>query len=148
MSDVAKPRRVLAVDFGERRTGLAATDWTGTIVVPLPRLENLDDAACARAIAELAQERETEQIVVGVPLRADGSSGERALRTERFVATLRKATGVPVATIDEAHSTDEAHARLKEFGIRAARRRLAADSVAAVVILERYRSDLPSIPRG
>lgn len=141
MSAAGAPRRILAVDFGERRTGLAATDWTGTIVVPLPRLEGLDDARCARAIAELAAERESERIVVGMPLRADGGAGERALRTERFVTCLRAATAVEVATVDEANSTDEAHARLKELGIRAAQRKLAADSVAAMVILERYLAE-------
>lgn len=135
-----RPKRILAVDFGDRRTGLAATDWTGTIVVPLETLVGLDDRACARAIAAIAVERETQAIVVGLPLARDGTIGPRAQRTLRFVEVLRRETAVPVSTTDEAMTTDEAHARLKEFGVRAARRKKVADSVAAMVILERFRS--------
>ncbi len=144
MTTGERPRRILAVDFGERRTGLAATDRTGTIVVPLPRLDRLDDQNLAAAIAAIAAEREAEGIVVGMPLRADGGTGERAARTLRFVDALRKVTAVLIETVDESNSTDEAHARLGEFGIRAAQRKRAADSVAAMVILERYRDRRPA----
>lgn len=139
MSEAApRLKRVLAVDFGDRRTGLAATDWTGSIRVPLPAIVGRDDAACAREIADLASERETEAIVVGLPLDGDGQVGPRAQRTLGFVAVLRRATSTPVHTVDEAYSTDEAHARLKDLGVRAAKRRQVADSVAAMVILERF----------
>src|SRR5690606_38326725 len=113
-------RRILAVDFGDRRTGLAATDWTGTIEVPLEPLVGLDDAACARAIVELCAERDAEVVVVGVPYAADGGVGERARRTLEFVARLRAESPVPVATVDEACTTDEAHALLKTAGLKAA----------------------------
>jgi putative Holliday junction resolvase len=135
-----RPKRILAVDFGDRRTGLAATDWTGTIVVPLAAVLRQDDPSCAREIAAIAAERETQLIVVGLPLGRDGEVGPRAQRTLQFIGALRRATTVPVETVDEAMTTDEAHARLKEFGLRAARRRQAADSVAAMVILERFRN--------
>jgi putative Holliday junction resolvase len=134
----APPKRFLAVDFGDRRTGLAATDWTGSIRVPLPAIVGRDDATCAREIAELATDREAEAIVVGLPLDGDGQVGPRAQRTLGFVAVLRRATSIPVHTVDEAYSTDEAHARLKDLGVRAAKRRQVADSVAAMVILERF----------
>jgi putative Holliday junction resolvase len=133
-------RRILAVDFGDRRTGLAATDFTGTIVVPLPMLRGLDDAQCAAQIAELASDRGSEVVVVGVPLDANGEVGARAKRTLGFVATLQKVARVPVETVDESHSTDEAHDLLKAAGLRASQRRPLADSVAARVILERFRS--------
>ena len=132
------PRRLLALDFGERRTGVAATDWTGSIVVPLPRIEAKDDPTRARAVAALAAERESELIVIGLPVHADGGEGERARRSRQFAAVLANLTAVPIEFVDESNSTDEAHDRLKEFGLRAARRKQAADSVAAVVILERY----------
>lgn len=136
----ARKKRILAVDFGDRRTGLAATDWTGTIGVPLETIVAGDDTTCARAVAETASERESDVIVVGLPLGRDGQIGPRAERTLRFVDVLRRTTAIPVETVDESMSTDEAHARLKEFGIRAARRKRVADSVAALVILERYRA--------
>lgn len=136
------PRRILAVDFGEARTGLAATDWTGSIVLPLPRIEARDEAQVIRAVVELCAERQTERVVVGLPLVADGSPGERARRTQAFVARLAAAAPCPVDTVDESHSTDEAHERLKEGGLKAKRRKDLADSVAALIILERYRNDL------
>ncbi len=134
-----KPQRILAVDFGDRRTGLAATDHTGAISVPLGTLEGLVPRDCAREISEVARERESEVIVLGVPLSVDGSAGERARVTLGFKKLLESAAPCPVVTIDEALSTDEAHERLQ--GMTAARRKRVADSVAALVILERYRQE-------
>ena len=136
------PRRILAVDFGERRTGLAATDWTGTIVVPLPRIEASDDADVIAAIVGLVRERETELVVLGMPLLIDGGLGQRAQRTARFRDRLQQALPCPLALQDESHSTDEAHERLKAGGLKASRRKELADSTAALVILERYRAGL------
>lgn len=138
MSDEASPRRILAVDFGDTRTGLAATDWTGTIEVPLGKLTGLDDQALAAAIAELARERDAQLVVLGMPL-LDGRKGPRAERTERFRLVLAAALPCPLDTVDESHSTDEAHDLLKQGGLKAARRKQLADSVAALVILRRYR---------
>ncbi|MCA8941747.1 MAG: Holliday junction resolvase RuvX [Planctomycetes bacterium] len=136
---MSAPKRILAVDFGDRRTGLAATDYTGSIIVPLDTLRNLADDACARAIAELAAERESEVIVVGLPLDTRGERGPRAERTLAFAQLVEKQTSCPVVTVDETSTTDEAHDRLKQFGLRASQRKKVADSVAAMIILERYR---------
>lgn len=135
-----RPRRILAVDYGDSRTGLAATDWTGTIVVPLPRLCERDLDRLVAAIAAIAAERETQLVVVGMPLCVDGSAGDRARRTAAFRDALARVLACPVATIDESHTTDEAHERLKDGGLKASRRKLVADSVAAVIILERWRA--------
>lgn len=134
------PRRILAVDFGSARTGLAATDWTGSISVPLERIDARDEATVVAAIAELVAERQTEVVVVGVPLSVDGGENQRAQQTRAFTARLAAALLVPVTTIDESHSTDEAHERLKQGGLKASQRKRLADSVAALVILERYRA--------
>jgi putative Holliday junction resolvase len=138
----SRPRRVLAVDFGEARTGLAATDWTGTICLPLERLDIRGDGALAAAIAEVCRERETELVLLGIPLAGDGGHGERARRTQAFQAVLATAVHCPVQTVDESLTTDEAHERLKQTGMKAARRKQYADSVAALVILERWRAGL------
>ena len=134
----AARQRVLAVDHGERRTGLAATDFTGSIVVPLEPLHEADAGACARAIAALASDRRSEVVVVGLPLDAEGGVGHHAQRVLRFVEVLQQVAPCPVHTVDETFSTEEAHARLAQAGLKAAQRRRFADSVAAVVILERY----------
>jgi putative Holliday junction resolvase len=138
----APPARILAVDFGDARTGLAATDFTGTIAVPLPAVHARDPATVAGAIAQLARERSTQAVVVGVPLDVEGRAGARARATLAFVELLRPLVPCPVHTIDEAGTTDEAHARLKDAGLKAARRKRLADSVAALVILERFRQEL------
>lgn len=138
---MTRPRRLLAVDYGDARTGLAATDWTGTIALPLPRIVERDPTALVRALAELVRERETELVVLGVPLLVSGEAGARAARTRSFRDLLaERIAPVPVVEVDESHSTDEAHDRLKQLGLKAARRKEVADSVAALVILERYRS--------
>ena len=133
------PRRILAIDFGDRRTGLAATDYTGAIILPLDPIVGLDDAGCAREIAALCDDRDTEVVVVGLPLDKRGEIGPRAKRTQKFVEALKKATDRPIEFVDETSTTDEAHARLKEFGLKASKRKKAADSVAAMIILERFR---------
>ena len=134
-----RPTRVLAVDWGLARTGLAATDWTGTIVVPLGRIDERDPKVLCRKLRELVAERQTQLIVLGMPLLVDGSAGERAQASEVFRQLLVAEVSVPVVTVDESHSTDEAHERLKQGGMKAARRRELADSIAALVILERWR---------
>lgn len=137
-----RAQRILAVDFGDARTGLAATDWTGAIAVPLGRIDARDDAAVVAAIAEIVRERDTQVVALGMPLNVDGTPGQRALRTAAFRERLQQALKVPVVAVDESHSTDEAHERLKQGGLKASRRKQLADSVAALVILERYRDDL------
>lgn len=143
----ALPRRILAIDHGAARTGLAATDWTGTIVVPLPRVDTRDTDRLVKAIVELVAERDTECIVIGLALAGDGGEGQRAKDTRAFAARLAQATKVPIEFVDETHTTDEAHERLAAMGLRAAQRRQAADSVAAMVILERFRAALGRRPR-
>ncbi len=138
MSD--QPKRILAIDFGDRRTGLAGTDFTGTIVTPLPMLQGLKDPECVAAIAKLVDERDTELVVVGMPLTATDEEGPRAQRTRGFINLLEKHCSCPITTVDERYTTDEAHDLLKEAGLKAARRKQLADSTAAVVILQRYLS--------
>ena len=73
-----RPKRILAVDYGDSRTGLAATDWTGTIAIPLPRIDERDPNALIKTINELVSERETQLVVLGMPLCHDGTTGDRA----------------------------------------------------------------------
>ncbi|MEO6593733.1 MAG: Holliday junction resolvase RuvX [Planctomycetota bacterium] len=136
-----RPRRILAVDYGDARTGLASTDWTGAICVPLPRIDARDETAVIAAIAATVQERETELVVLGMPLSLDGAAGPRAQRTSAFRERLQRALPCPIVAIDESHSTDEAHSRLKAGGLKAKKRKDLADSTAALVILERYRAN-------
>ncbi|MCA8963885.1 MAG: Holliday junction resolvase RuvX [Planctomycetes bacterium] len=136
---MSAPKRILAVDYGDARTGLAATDWTGTICVPLERIDARDPAAVVAAIVALVAERQSEAVVVGMPLSAGGAGNARAQRTAQFQKLLTAALPCPVHAVDESHSTDEAHERLKAGGLKASQRKKLADSIAALVILERFR---------
>jgi putative Holliday junction resolvase len=97
--------KVLALDFGSARTGVAVSDPTGTVARPVGIV---DDAASDRGIArvvELAQQEDVELIVVGLPITLRGEHGSQAEATERFVESLRAATDLPVQSFDERFTT-------------------------------------------
>ena len=98
--------KVMALDYGSARTGVAVSDPTGTLARPLGVVEG---AATDNGLAELkrlAREEEVERVVVGLPLTLRGTRGEQAAETERFVVTLRGAVEVPVELFDERFTTD------------------------------------------
>ncbi len=106
--------KVLALDYGPARTGVAVSDATGTVARPLEVVPRADVDAGLRRIVELAREHEVERIVVGLPLTPSGARGEQAARTEEFVTRLRAAAGVPVETFDERFTTRLAARRRSE----------------------------------
>ncbi len=98
--------KVLALDYGRARTGVAISDPTGTIARPLCVVEQAaGDDGLAR-LAELIRKHEVERVVVGLPLTLRGERGEQARETDRFVATLTDLTDIPVVTFDERFTTD------------------------------------------
>jgi putative Holliday junction resolvase len=98
--------KVLALDFGSARTGVAVSDSTGTLARPIGVVEHvLSDAGLAR-LAELVREHEAELVVVGKPLTMGGKAGQQALETDGFVSRLRDTLGVPVEIFDERFTTD------------------------------------------
>lgn len=128
--------RTLAVDFGERRIGLAISDASGAMALPLVTLERSSDRAAIAAIKDLARERQIERIVVGDPRQSDGSRGDASLRAARFAGKLADATQLPCELVDETLTTREAAARLAAAGIDVARHPERLDSVAAQILLE------------
>ncbi len=130
--------RVLAVDWGARRVGLALSDPTGLLASGLPTLQvKSRDEAVAR-VAEVALEREAERIVVGLPLLLSGEHGEAAREAESFAAALAAASGLPVETLDERLTTALSTRRLHETGVRGARARARVDQGAAIALLETW----------
>jgi putative Holliday junction resolvase len=98
--------KVLALDFGAARTGVAVSDPTGTLARPLGVVERAGTDAGLEQLAELVRSEEAERVVVGLPLTLKGERGEQALATEEFVAALRMRLDVPVETYDERFTTD------------------------------------------
>jgi len=97
--------RVLALDYGSARTGVAVTDATGEIALPLTVVERAGSADGLARIADLVREHEVERVVVGLPLTLRGERGRQALETEAFVGSLRGELDVPVETYDERFTT-------------------------------------------
>ena len=130
--------RILGLDLGERRTGVAISDPDGTLAQPLVQLEPRGRRDLVASVARLVAENGAERVVVGMPFLEDGKSGEQARRTEATVAALRQALPVPVAVWDERFSTDEADRLMREAGVKSGRRRARRDQAAAAVILQAY----------
>jgi putative Holliday junction resolvase len=97
--------KVLALDYGRARTGVAVSDPTGTIARPLCVVERAGSGDGLARLAALIGEQEAERVVVGLPLTLRGERGEQALETERFIEALSDVTSVPVVTFDERFTT-------------------------------------------
>jgi putative Holliday junction resolvase len=97
--------KVLALDYGRARTGVAVSDPTGTIARPLCVVERADGSDGLARLAALIGEHEVDRVVVGLPLTLRGERGEQVLETERFVEALTDVTDVPVVTFDERFTT-------------------------------------------
>jgi putative Holliday junction resolvase len=97
--------KVLALDYGSARTGVAVSDPTGTLARPLGVVERAATEAGLRRVAELVGEEGAERVVVGLPLTLRGERGEQALETERFIDALRGVVSVPVESFDERFTT-------------------------------------------
>ena len=130
--------RILAVDYGDARTGLAICDPGELLASPLPPITHYDPAQVARQTAQTANARQARQIVVGYPLNMDGSAGPRAQLCRDFAQTLRSLTPLPVTLWDERSTTVTAARYLNDTDTRGKKRKQVIDSVAATVILESY----------
>ena len=98
--------KVLALDFGSARTGVAVSDPTGTLARPLGVVERAGTDSGLDRLVELVRSEAAERVIVGLPLTLTGSRGDQVLETEEFVEALRKRLDVPVETFDERFTTD------------------------------------------
>ena len=98
--------KIVAVDYGSARTGVAVSDPTGTLARPVGVIERVGTEAGLERLVELIADEGAERVVVGLPLTLRGERGEQALETERFVDTLSRAVEVPVEGFDERFTTD------------------------------------------
>ena len=130
--------RILAVDYGDARTGLAVSDATGTIAGEAVTLEEWNAERLAARIAAFAAERDVETLVLGLPKNMDGSEGPRAEKARAFAALLSAACGREVVLRDERRSSIEAHGILHAVGKRERQHRATVDAVAASLLLESY----------
>lgn len=154
----SKLGKILALDYGRARIGIAIADSQTRIPSPLATMERINRNEDMRRLRELVHEHDVQQVIVGLPLRLDGSHGEMAEEASRFAERLRKQAGVKVEMVDERLTSWEAERLLEEQGgrpmavssVRAGRDagpvvrkkkvegKMTVDAIAAAVILKEY----------
>lgn len=130
--------RILAVDHGEKRLGVAISDPTGTIANPLAVINHVARLLDAAAIAQLAQDQEAGLIVIGQALDDEGEPTPQSRRAARFAQAIRLQTSLPVELWDESGSTQAARDARISMGVSRSKRRSHLDDLAATVILQSY----------
>ena len=136
------PGRVLGLDLGDVRIGVAISDPERRMAVPMGTVRT-GAPADLRAIAELVREHDVVLVVVGLPLRLSGERGSAAAKAEGFAEALRAVLDVPIVLQDERLSTVEAERALREGGVSGPVRRAVVDRSAATVILQAYLDGAP-----
>lgn len=134
--------RILALDLGRRRIGLALSDELRLTAQGLETLERTNIREDIARLSELIRNRGVTCVVVGNPMRLDGSEGTQSAWARDFAAKLHRTTGVEVVAWDERLTTVEAERVLKQSGISRTRRSRAVDRLAAVILLENYLDTL------
>lgn len=126
--------RILGLDVGERRIGVAISTPEGGLAIPLRIIDAQDENAAARAIVELARSESASLVIIGHPISMDGTVGAQARRIEAFAKTLQETSGLQVELCDERLSTAQARRSTAPSG----KRRAPVDDVAASIILQSY----------
>ena len=132
------PRRVIGIDLGSRRIGVAVTDGLGLTAQPHATIERHGGQRDLDAIAAVVRTFDAERVVLGLPLSPEGEVGRAARSAQAFAERLRGALAVPVELIDESFSTVEAEEVLLRADVSRAKRKEVVDRLAAAVILQRW----------
>ncbi len=132
------PRRILALDIGKKRIGLAATDPLGIIVQGLPTYTRTRVRDDIDYLASLCGEMEVSQLLIGLPLHMSGDDSPMSRYTTEFAARLAERTGLPVEYVDERLTSYEAEQRLREAGRSVDRKSGNVDRMAAILMLQEY----------
>ncbi len=130
--------KLLGIDCGSRRIGLAVSDDTGTLALPLEQLDAEPRAKACEHVAAVVKERGIGRIVVGLPRNMDGSYGPAARDVREFIAALRTVVAVEIVEWDERLSTAAAERAMVEADYSRKRRRAQRDALAAQMILQNY----------
>ena len=141
-------KRILGVDYGAVRTGLAATDALGFAAFGIGTFKANGLHALASIIVREAEERDCGAIVIGLPVNMDGSEGTKCEKVRLLGKFVGEMTDIPVEFFDERLSTVQAHEILSEVNVRGKKRRDKVDTLAAEIILQDYLDGMKSRPDG
>ncbi|MBR6654071.1 MAG: Holliday junction resolvase RuvX [Oscillospiraceae bacterium] len=130
--------KIMAIDYGDARTGIAFSDISGMIAGETLVVEDWNAQRLAEKLAELYKSRNAGKIVLGCPVNMDGTRGPRAEKSEAMGEMLRELTGAEVIMIDERRTTVDAHRILSQSGKKMKKHKAVVDAVAATLILETY----------
>ena len=130
--------RLLGLDLGQHRIGLAVSDAEGKLAVPAGHVNRTKLKEDLLKVLEAGQSRGVQGFVVGVPYNSDGTAGQQAKRAFGFVKALKRQTSLPVYTVDESFTSVEAEGLMREAGRRPSMERAAVDEAAAALILRRF----------
>jgi putative Holliday junction resolvase len=133
-----KRMRILALDHGTKRIGVALSDELKLIASPLEYIPAEPFAEFLARLKDLIREKEVGLILIGMPRNMDGSYGPAALKVREFVAVLKDAISIPIQTLDERLTTAQAQRFLIQGNVRRARRREKVDQTAAAILLQSY----------
>lgn len=134
--------RVMAIDYGDTRTGVALSDLSGTLVGETFVIKSYSQERTVELVCEAILDICPEIIVVGYPKNMNGTIGPRAEKSAMFAEALREKTDVPVVLRDERLTTVDAHRILSDVGKRGKKRKETVDAVAASLILENYLAEM------
>ncbi len=134
--------RVLAIDYGDARTGIAVSDASGLIVGQTTVIHSYNAEKTVQEIARLVRETGAERLVMGFPRNMDGTEGPRAALYREFAKRVEETCGMSVVLWDERRTTVEAHQILSDCNYHGKKRKNTVDAVAASLILEGYLSFL------
>ena len=134
--------RIMAIDYGDARTGVAFSDLTGSTVGRTTVIHERNTERLLAALTALIEQEQPGQLVMGFPRNMDGSEGPRAALYRAFAARLEEAAGMPVTLWDERRTTVDAHRILSAQNYHGKKRRNTVDAVAAALILEGYLRSL------
>lgn len=130
--------KIMAVDFGDSRTGIAVCDKSEMLASPLTVITEYNFERCAEKVAELAKREQAELVVVGYPKNMNNTIGERAEKCQKFAELVSELSEIPTELWDERSTTVTAHNYLNETNVRGKKRKAVVDAVAATIILETY----------
>jgi putative holliday junction resolvase len=135
--------RILAIDYGERRTGLAITDELGITAQGLDTIMVSSEDAIIPKVIEVIREKGANRIVLGLPLNMDGSESEKSRKVRIFGDTLIRETALPVIYWDERMTSMQAHRVMHEMEKKASRNKQMIDRISAMLILQEYMRSIP-----
>ena len=130
--------RILAIDHGSKRMGIAISDPMGMIALPLEFIPAEPFAKFLERLKEIIREKEVDLILIGMPRNMNGSYGPAALKVQEFVAVLKDALTIPIKTWDERLTSAQANRFLIQGEVRRAERKQKVDKAAAAILLQSY----------